>query len=135
MCIAVCLSLQHQLFNLFTCFVSWDADFIGQINPDPLPSGLGWFGQQEAQGRDPSVGGERGQGVYSPGSFPAGPGLTLAVFLYLRSQPSPASGNCFFSQSLLLSAVTIFSVLSHPLLISFNPAHNIVNCPSIKGVQ
>ena len=62
------------------------------------------------------------------------PGLTLAVFLYLRSRPSPGSGNCF-PQSLLLSAVIMFSVLSHPLLISFNPAHNIVNCPSIKGVQ
>lgn len=80
MYIAVCLPLQHQLFNRLTCFVSWDADFIGQINPGLLPSGLGWFGQQEAQGRDQSVGGERGQGIYSPSSFPAGPWFDTGCF-------------------------------------------------------
>lgn len=62
------------------------------------------------------------------------PGLTRAVFIHLRPQPSTGSGNCF-PQSLLLSAVTVFSVLSHSLLISFNPAHKFVRCLSIKGLQ
>ena len=73
MCIIVCLSLQASYLAFSACFVSWDVDFTGYINPGPLPSGLGRFGQLATLGGDQRVGGERGQGIYSPSSFPAGP--------------------------------------------------------------
>lgn len=123
MCIAVCLRLQRQLFSLLICFVSWDADFIGQINPDPLP--LAWTGlANRKHSGEIKVWEERQVKVFIlPAPFLLDPGVTLAVFPYLRPQPSTGSVTASLnlcSFLLLLSLVCFLILCWFPLILPTN---------------